>query len=184
MKKKLLSILTILLSLICLMSCQREPGAHSQQKKEAVFHDFAANDLDGNIVTESILKEKKLTMINIWATFCGPCIREMPALGKLSEEFGSDMQIIGIVLDLCDGNGNILPDKKALALDIIGETGADYLHLVPSSSLNAAYLDGVMSVPETLFVDSEGYIIGESYMGARSEKEWRSIIESYLEKTE
>lgn len=182
MKKYLSFILALILPLLCLSGCQSESSADSQQKVEAVFHDFAAKDLDGNIVTESILEEKKLTMINIWATFCGPCIREMPALAKLSEEWEGEMQVIGIVLDLCDRNGNVLPDKKAEALNIIGETGADYLHLAPSDSLNNAYLNGVMSVPETLFVDSEGYILGESYMGARSETEWRSIIESYLEK--
>ena len=184
MKKYLSFILALILPLLCLSGCQSEPSADSQQKVEAIFHDFATKDLDGNIVTERVLKEKKLTMINIWATFCGPCIREMPALANLAEEFENEIQVIGIVLDLCDANGNVIPDKKASALSIIEETGANYLHLAPSDSLNSAYLNEVMAVPETLFVDSEGFLIGESYSGARSEKEWRSIIGSFLEKTE
>ena len=45
---------------------------------------FTTEDLDGNEVTESILKDKDVTMINIWGTFCPPCIEEMPELAKLS----------------------------------------------------------------------------------------------------
>ena len=182
MKKYLSFVLALVLSILCLIGCQSETV--SQQTPDAVFSDFAAKDLNSNIVTETVLSEKKLTMINIWATFCGPCIGEMPALARLSEEFESELQVIGIALDLCDANGNVLPDKKASALSIIDETGANYLHLVPSASLNSAYLSEVMAVPETLFVDSEGFVIGESYMGARSEKEWRSIIETLLENIE
>lgn len=182
MKKYLSFILALILSILCLSGCQTETVSH--QTGDAVFSDFAAKDLDGNIVNESILKEKKLTMINIWTTFCGPCIREMPALAKLSEEFESEMQIIGIVLDLCDQNGNVLSEKKTSARSIIDETGAHYLHLAPSKSLNEAYLGEVMAVPETVFVDREGRILGSSFSGARSEKEWRSIIESLLENME
>lgn len=182
MKKYLSFILAITLSILCLVGCESETVSH--QTGAAVFSDFAAKDLNGNIVTETVLSKKKLTMINIWATFCGPCIGEMPALASLSEEFESELQVIGIVLDLCDANGNVLPDKKASALSIIDETGANYLHLAPSATLNSAYLNEVMAVPETVFVDEKGNIIGESYMGARSEKEWRSIIETLLENIE
>lgn len=177
--KRLTVLFTALFLLTALSGCGAETP--SLQTGEAVFGDFAAMDLDGNIVTEDVLKEKKITLINIWATFCGPCIREMPALARLSEEFSGEMQVIGIVLDLTDAAGNTLPDKKEEALRIVGETGADYLHLVPSTALVEAYLKNVMSVPETLFVDENGCILGESFMGARSEGEWRSIIETYLE---
>ncbi len=182
MKKILFLIFALLLSILCLSGCQSETV--SRKTGDAVFSDFVAKDLNGNIVNEAVLSERKLTMVNIWATFCGPCIGEMPALAKLSEEFESELQVIGIVLDLCDANGNVLPDKKASALSIIDETEANYLHLAPSASLNSAYLSEVMAVPETVFVDQKGHIIGESYMGARSEKEWRSIIEALLENIE
>ena len=47
---------------------------------------FAAKDMDGNEVTSGIFSESKLTMINVWATYCNPCLNEMPDLGELSEE--------------------------------------------------------------------------------------------------
>ncbi|MBQ4235421.1 MAG: TlpA family protein disulfide reductase, partial [Treponema sp.] len=39
---------------------------------------FTATDLNGRIVTSEIFEKNKVTMLNIWGTFCGPCIREMP----------------------------------------------------------------------------------------------------------
>ena len=42
---------------------------------------FTTKDLDGNEVTEEIFAKKDLTVVNIWGTFCTPCIGEMPALG-------------------------------------------------------------------------------------------------------
>ena len=47
---------------------------------------FTATDLKGAAVTSEIFSKNKVTMLNIWGTFCGPCIREMPDLAKLNEE--------------------------------------------------------------------------------------------------
>lgn len=47
---------------------------------------FTATDFKGNPVTSEIFAKNKLTMVNIWGTFCGPCIREMPDLARINEE--------------------------------------------------------------------------------------------------
>ena len=43
---------------------------------------FKGEDMEGNVVSSSVFSEAKLTMINVWATYCGPCLREMPELGE------------------------------------------------------------------------------------------------------
>lgn len=53
------------------------------------------------------------------------------------------------------------------ALDIVEQTGADYPHLLPSRDLLAAKLSEVYSVPETIFVDKDGRLVGDSYVGSR-----------------
>ena len=64
----------------------------------ATLGDFTATDLDGNHVDQSIFTGRKLTMINIWATFCGPCLGEMPTLGVLHQEYQDrGFQVVGIV---------------------------------------------------------------------------------------
>ena len=44
---------------------------------------FSAKDIDGKNVSEAIFADSKITMVNVWGTFCGPCIREMSYNQKL-----------------------------------------------------------------------------------------------------
>jgi len=173
------SVLVCILVLMLLCGCSGE--TISTEKNECVFGAFATTDMAGNPVNEEIFSGHKLTMVNIWATFCGPCIEEMPDLSLLQKEYGDDFQIIGIVVDAADKNGNVLPDKKADAAAIIETTGADYLHLLPSRSLNQVHLNDVQSVPETIFVDENGNQIGDRYFGAKRKTQWKKIIDTLLE---
>ena len=152
----------------------------SADKGESVFGVFTTTDMAGNPVNEQVFSEHKLTMVNIWATFCSPCIREMPDLAQLQTEFGDSFQIVGIVVDAGDRNGMILPHKIAEAASIIEATGAKYLHLLPSASLNKAYLSNVQTVPETIFIDENGNQVGEKYYGAKSKSDWKMIIDTLL----
>ena len=53
---------------------QQTPAAPSEQSSAGVLSAFSATDLNGNAVDQSVLVEYDLTMVNVWATFCGPCI--------------------------------------------------------------------------------------------------------------
>jgi thiol-disulfide isomerase/thioredoxin len=159
--------------------------ANEKPDTDGILSSFSATDLDGNAVDESIFSSSKLTMVNIWATFCGPCIGEMPDLGLLNEEYASDgFQVVGIVADVLNQDGSISDDQVNTAREIVSETGADYLHLLPSDDLIEAKLNTVYSVPETIFVDSKGNQIGESYIGSRSYDDWAAIIEFLLSEVE
>jgi rhodanese-related sulfurtransferase len=149
---------------------------------DGILSRFSARDLDGNTVDAGIFADYKLTMVNIWATFCTPCIGEMPELGSLHREYaGKGVQIVGIVADAADSSGGILPDMVETAGQIVELTGADYLHLLPSADLNDALLEDVAAVPTTIFVDAAGNQVGEVYVGAKSSGEWRAIIDQLLE---
>lgn len=137
---------------------------------------FTATDLDGNEVTETVLSEKKLTMVNYWATFCGPCLREMPDLGELNEEYADKgFQIIGIVTDVA-GDKNL-----DTAIEVVAETGASYLHLPLSQELFNGPVSSVMAVPTTVFVDAQGKQVGEIVMRAKEKDDWAALIDAYLE---
>lgn len=122
---------------------------------------FTTEDLDGNEVTESILKDKDVTMINIWGTFCPPCIEEMPELAKLSASLPENAQIIGILCDVSLNDKSALQDAKS----IVSKAGTNYPCLLLNDSLTD-YLSQFMYVPTTIFVDSEGNQIGEPVVGA------------------
>ena len=69
---------------------------------EDLFKDFTLQDLEGNEVTEAILSDCEVTMLNVWGTFCGPCLSEMPELGELNREYqeaGESFQVVGLVMD-------------------------------------------------------------------------------------
>ncbi len=88
-----------------------------------------------------------MTMVNIWATFCGPCIEEMPDLGELNKEYADQgFQIVGIPVDTMNQGGEISGEMVDTANEIIDQTKADYLHILPSDSLNDAKLSQVYSV--------------------------------------
>lgn len=61
--------------------------------------DLTFRTLDGKAVKLSDLKSK-VTVINFWATWCGPCVKEMPSLQKLSSEYASKgLAVVGVNLD-------------------------------------------------------------------------------------
>lgn len=138
-------------------------------------------DLDGTKVTEALFSDNKVTMINIWGTFCPPCIREMPDLGRLSADYkNKGFQIVGVVIDAMDRYGNVDNKIKDDAQKIINKTKADYLHIVPTIAMFYGFLRDVQVVPTTIFVDSGGRQIGETYLGSRSYKDWKKIIDNLL----
>lgn len=142
---------------------------------------FASEDLEGNAVDQTIFEGHDLTMVNIWATFCGPCLDEMPDLGELNTQYADqNFQIVGMVVDVLNQDLTYNEEQVALAKEVVEKTGASYTHLLPSTDLLMNKLIYVTGVPETVFVDSEGNQVGESYLGARSKEEWSEIIEELL----
>lgn len=145
-----------------------------QKADKTVFGDFTSWSLDGTEVTQDIFAEADLTMVNIWGTFCGPCIDEMPELGELSREYeGKGVQIVGMLCDVYEPGG----EKAEKALEIIGATKADYTHIVASDDLLRGTLGTVQAVPTTVFLDKEGKQVGQAYAGAADKETWKKRID-------
>lgn len=160
---------------------QEESQTGESEESRGVFEAFTAQDLDGNQVDQSIFADADLTMINVWGTFCTPCLDEMPDLGELSEEYkDKGMQIIGICSDTVNADRELDEAQVKKAKELAEQTGADYLHLAMSGDLVDTLLPQVMAVPMTIFVDSEGKQVGSAYMGARDKDRWTEIIEEML----
>lgn len=146
-----------------------------------VINDLYTMDFDGNMVSQQKFSDKKITMINIWGTFCNPCIEEMPVLSKIEEKYSKQgFQVIGIPVDVIDANGELKDKQYKEAQLIISDTGVHYCNLVPTASLYRDLLKDVESVPQTIFVNSEGRKVGTIYYGAKTEDEWSDIIEQLL----
>ena len=121
---------------------------------------FNTKDLDGNPITaEEIFSAHEYTMVNVWASWCGPCASEIPELADLSREFEEkDCAIVGILIDGDDRYG------LAEAKDILQSAGATYLNLMPPSNVDNIFPSEY--VPTSFFVDRSGNIVGEPIVGA------------------
>lgn len=179
MKKHFISISLLIVTLLLFSACgsQNEETAANNPGLTS----FVSTDITGEAADQTIFKNHKLTMVNIWATFCGPCIDEMPDLAKLNEDYADrGFQVVGIIADAEEGNATQLN----AALSIVEQTGAAYPHILSSDSLYEVKLSSVQYVPETIFVDAEGNQIGESYVGSKNYANWSKVIESLLNEVE
>ena len=128
-----------------------------------IFPAFETVDLNGNTVTNEILYNKDLTVVNVWGTFCNPCIDEMPDLAEWSESMPENVQLIGLVSDLNSADD---ADTLELAQAICEATGAEVYTSLVANEYFTDLLSGVVGVPTTFFVDSTGAIVGDPIVGA------------------
>lgn len=153
-----------------------EPEAVSESPAEpsAAQVTFEGTDLDGNSVSSEVFSQSKLTMVNVWATYCNPCLREMPELGELAAEYdAAEFQLIGIVSDVMEG-----ADQSQVE-HLVQQTGANYPHLLLNESIYYALLTDVSGVPTTFFIDENGAVLGR-VVGAKEKSVWEGIINELL----
>lgn len=139
---------------------------------------FEAQTLDGATITEALFSESRITMVNVWATYCNPCLREMPGLGEIASAYDpGDFQLIGIISDVMEDS-----DEKALqkAFDLVEQTSADYPHLLLNESLYYSLLTEVSAVPTTFFVNQDGQIL-DTVIGSMEKSAWEEQINALLE---
>lgn len=162
-----------------------EPGTYTAQETDqasgGIMSSFSATDLEETAIDQSIFEDYDLTMVNVWATYCGPCLSEMPDLGELAEEYEEmGIRIVGLVTDVFNSDGTVSDSQMDTAREIVVTTGAGYLHIIPSQDLYGL-LSQISGVPTTFFVDSTGKQVGSAYLGSKSKADWESIILQVLE---
>lgn len=153
-------------------------GTTKQETSENGFPvnmpEFSTTDMDGNKVTNDTFADYDLTVVNFWATYCNPCIDELPELAEWKKELPDNVNLIGLLVDV-DEKGS---DQYKLAEKIIKETGADYQHLIATEEFDDM-ISNLVGVPTTFFVDSTGKIIGEPFAGA-DVNAYKQTVEDYL----
>ena len=142
---------------------------------------FETKGIDGKDYTEKVFSDYDLTLVNVFTTWCSPCVNEIPELEKLYEEMKEKgVGVVGVVLDTVgdDGKQDEETVKKAGVLQ--DKTKASYPFLTPDSTMMNGRLNGISAFPETFFVDKEGNIVGETYTGSHTLDEWKEIVEKEL----
>ena len=139
-------------------------------------------DIDGKEFSGKDFSDYDLTMVNVFATWCSPCVQEIPDLAEIQKEMrDKGVNIVGVVTDTVDQTGE---NQEALekAKLIRERSKAEYPFLIPDKSNFNGRLSGIQAFPETFFVDKKGQIVGETYSGSHNKKAWLEIIEKELAK--
>lgn len=158
----------VLLAALALVVFMQLPGSGGGQKAEGsvsiatptakmrsvaagkVATEFKLRDLGGHEVSLSSMRGK-VVFLNLWATWCEPCRREMPSIEKLYEKFGKDKSfVILAVSEDSDGSTAVAPYVK--------QSGYKFeILLDPRNDVGEAY--NVSGIPETFVIDRDGRIV-------------------------
>lgn len=143
--------------------------------------EFETQDIYGQPCTKEIFQDYELTMVNVFATWCSPCVAEIPDLEELHNKMADkSVNIVGVILDVLDEKGEPEQDGLKRAQLLAEQTGATYPFLLPDETYMNGRLIGIEAVPETFFVDKDGNIVGDTYSGSRSLEDWTDIVEQEL----
>ena len=142
-------------------------------KEDKKFPEFSAKTVSGEDISSDVFKESKLTVVNVWGSWCGPCVQEIPELQKLYESMkDKDVNVIGLAQDA----GTDLDAVK----EIIDKNKVTYQNIVPEGATED-FVMSIMAFPTTFFVDSDRNIVGV-IQGGRNLEAFTAAVEGVLEK--
>lgn len=155
-------------------SKQADESKSADSKKEDVsFPEFSAKTVEGGEISNDVFKDSKLTVVNVWGSWCGPCVQEIPELQKLSENMkDKNVNVIGIAQD---AGSNFQAVKE-----VLDKSKVTYQNIIPSGPTE----DFVMSLqafPTTFFVDSQGKIV-YAIQGSKNLEGFTQIVDDLLSK--
>ena len=152
-------IISIIIALMLLS------GAALAEIGGGVSFTFATTDMAGNTVTSAeAFAGNKITLVNLWATWCPPCVGELGELAQIHERLREmDCGVVGILLD-ADQAGAV-----GKARSLMEENGVGYPVLALSEDMYDV-LSTVDVIPTSFFVDSNGNIVGTPIVGALPEE--------------
>ncbi len=119
--------------------------------KSNLFGNFSSETQAGEEISSDIFAEYQLTMVNVWATWCPPCVEEMPYLQTVWENLPETVNLI----TLCqDGD-----EKRERMEEILSLSEATFTTVLPSESLNQQVFPRISAFPTTVFVNSQGEVV-------------------------
>ena len=125
----------------------RQTNVVAKKKDNSIENDITFQDGNGKLIALNDLKGK-VVFINFWATWCPPCIEEMPSINELKAKFEGNENIVFLMVDV-DGKhqkSQAFMDKRKYNLSVY----------VPHSEIPKEYLAG--AIPTTVILDKKGAI--------------------------
>ena len=154
----------------------------TKQSSTDVFKNVNLEALDGSSFTSENLKDARLTLFNVWATTCAPCIAELPALEELNHSYDpGEIQVVGLLEASLDANGRLVPAHLETAQGYLDKVGATFPTLALDEATYAYVKTASIGTPTTFFVNSDGEII-HVVTGSNSLQGWKQQVDTALSK--
>jgi thiol-disulfide isomerase/thioredoxin len=132
---------------------------------------FSLTTLTDETIDDSIISSSKLTMVNFWATWCGPCVSEIPDIQQLSESYADKgVSVIGVLFGDDDVDG---------AKEFLSDTGVTYPVVLTEGAFLTLSSD-IYAIPTTMFFDSDGNQVGDTIVGSKSYEDWAGLVDLLL----
>ena len=142
-----------------------ETGAPSGAEDAVPFTVF---DADGNAVNLADYLGKCPIVVNIWATWCPPCVEELPYFDDMYSEYGDDVEFF--MVDCTDGARETVESVK----EFVSQNGFTFpVYYDTEYSASNAY--SVYYIPVSIFIGSDGKIVHQQVGGLD-----KSTLESYV----
>lgn len=128
----------------------------------------------GKLISFSEATHGKVVLLNVWATWCGPCRREIPDLIAIAREMGQKgVIVLGISVDKDDA-------KVQTVKTFVEKSGIPYVNIVDSDDWKIAdAYGGIPSVPATFIIDRKGNVV-QRLVGKRDKAEFVTALQKVL----
>ncbi len=123
-------------------------------------------------------KGEKIVLLNIWATWCGPCVEELPHLVEIQQQYPEKVQVVLLSADLKKDRGRVVP-----FLEELGVTWTTYFKAGDNQRfLNQLSDQWSGALPYTKIKDKEGRVVAE-WQGGADYKKFEQYIQQAMEDT-
>jgi thiol-disulfide isomerase/thioredoxin len=128
-----------------------EAAAEPAGRLNTIAPDFTRTDLLGRPLRLDQFRGR-IVLLNFWATWCGPCIEEIPVFSRWQRQYGdAGLQVIGISMD----------DDEAAVKRFLAKHGVPYPILMGDAKLGESF-GGVFGLPQSFLIDAHGTIVFRS----------------------